>query len=349
MSHSFDKILAARNSTPHTTNEYPLNYYSQYASNCPYNSQLYSNNYCSCCTQSSCPSANQLSTETNSNNEYHQLQNDAVNSPTETFQKTHSVIIMTTKTYSNPSFISYVVNCLSKFFYHSIIYIDDLINYQHPSTPNIYYLICLDHFDSTIKQTLDSTILSNLNAHVNYLFLVVNSPSHEFIRHLYSRVMDKRIILILHYHSTFDNEPLLLCSGNRTTFEMTRTSLLKYLCLKMKYIESNGYEEEQLYSTDDVSFVSQLNNIKNEPIAEIPNQTLELNSFLNYQNSTNDCSPLLSVMKPKKKLGRRKIKNNLGKKLFKHKVKHRLPKHEKLSASSSDCYVQNILDTFSAS
>jgi hypothetical protein len=222
-------------------------------------------------------------------------------SSSDNFQNVHSVVIITTKTYSNPSFISYLVNCLSKFFYHSIIYIDDLINYQHPNTSNIYYLICLDHFDSTIKQTLDSTILSNLNAHVNYLFLVVNSPSHELIRHLYSRVMDKRIILILHYHSTFDNEPLLLCSGNRATFEMTRTSLLKYLCSKVKYIESNGYEEEQLYSSYCISSIMQstnvLNHFVNDQIQQTLNEKFESDFLENNQNLINELFPRLSISK----------------------------------------------------
>ena len=338
------KSLAYLNSTPHTISEYPLNYNSHYTSSCPYNTQLYSSNYCSCCTQPSFSS-------TNLNNEYHQLQNDAVSPQTETFQKTNSVIIITTKSYSNSSFISYLFNCLSKFFYHSIIYIDDLTNYQHPNTSSISYLICLDHFDSTIKQTLDSTILNNLNVHINYLFLVINSPSHELIKHLYCRVMDKRIILILHYHSTFDNEPLLLCSGNRTIFEMTRSSLLKYLCSKIKYIDSSEDKEEQLYTTDDSTFVSQSNKIKNEPMVEVPNQTVESNPFINYQNSINECLPSSSssVMKYKKKLGRRRIMNNLGKKLLKRKSKHHLSKNGITSASSSEYYVQNILNTFNSS
>ncbi|CAF5067472.1 unnamed protein product, partial [Rotaria sp. Silwood1] len=81
-------------------------------------------------------------------------------------------------------------------------------NYQHRNTYNIYYLICIDYFDSIIKQTLDLTILNNLNAHINYLLLIINAPSYEIIKHIYSIIIDKRTIFILHYHSTFDNDSI---------------------------------------------------------------------------------------------------------------------------------------------
>jgi hypothetical protein len=174
----------------------------------------------------------------------------------------------------------------------------------------------------------------------------MNTPSHEFVRHIYSTVMDKRSILVLHYHSTFDNDPILLCSGNRTTFEMIRSSFLKYLCSKMKYIESNDDEEQRLHTVDGISLAPELNNIKNEPIIEIPNQTSESNSFINYQNNTENC---LSMMKHKKNFGRRKILNNLGKKILKRKFKHRLSKHQITSVTSSEYYVQNILDSVNSS
>jgi hypothetical protein len=215
------------------------------------------------------------------------------------FHETNSIIIITTKTYSNSSFISYLFNCFSHFIHHSIIYIDDPINnYQHPTTSNISYLICLDHFDSNIKQILNSTILNNLTAHINYLFLVLNAPSHELVKHFYSTVMDQRTILILHYHSTFDNEPLLLCSGNRTTYEMIRSTLLKYLCSKVKYIES---DEEQLYSAYCISSMIQSTNILNhfvdEQIQKTLNEKFDQNFLENNSNVINELFPRLSIDK----------------------------------------------------
>jgi hypothetical protein len=110
----------------------------------------------------------------------------------------------------------------------------------------------------------------------------------------------------------------------------------------VKYIESNEDEEQRLQSVDGISLAPELNNIKNEPIIEIPNQTSESNSFINYQNNTKNC---LSMMKHKKNLGRRKILNNFGKKILKRKFKHRLSKHP----ITSEYYVQNILDSFNSS
>jgi hypothetical protein len=216
-------------------------------------------------------------------------------SSSDDFQTTNpAIIIITTNTYSNSSFISYLFNSLSNLFPSSIIYLDHLTNYQHPTTSNIYYLICLDHFDSTIKEILDSTILNNLNAHINYFFLLMNTPSHELVRHIYSTVMDKRSILVLHYHLTFDNDPILLCSGNRRTFEMIRSSFLKYLCSKMKYIESNEDEEQQLYSAYCISSIIQstnvLNHFANEQIPQLSiNKSSNSNNLLELvQNSNAD-------------------------------------------------------------
>jgi hypothetical protein len=265
------------------------------------------------------------------------------------FHETNAIIIITTKTYSNSSFISYLFNCFSHFIHHSIIYIDDPINnYQHPTTSNISYLICLDHFDSNIKQILNSTILNNLTAHINYLFLVLNAPSHELVKHFYSTVMDQRTILILHYHSTFDNEPLLLCSGNRTTYEMIRSTLLKYLCSKVKYIESEGDGEEQFYSTNDISLGHQSNNIKDEPMTDIPNQTSKSNAFINHPNRPSHCVAVSSIIKHSKKLGRRKLIKTLEKRIGKQKSKQHVSKNRILSVSRSECHVQNILDSFSS-
>ncbi|CAF1300681.1 unnamed protein product [Rotaria sp. Silwood1] len=222
-------------------------------------------------------------------------------STSDNFQKQISVIIITSKTYTNSSFISYLFNCLSNIFHSSIIYIDDLRNYQHPNTHNIYYLICIDYFDSIIKQTLDLTILNNLNAHINYLFLIINAPSYEIIKHIYSIIIDKRTIFILHYHSTFDNEPLLLCSGNRTMFDMIRSTFLKYLCSKIKYIESNDNEQEQLYSAYCISSIIQSTNILNyfinEQIQETLNHKFESNFLKNNQQVINELFPQLSISK----------------------------------------------------
>ena len=315
-----NKDLTSRNSTALTTNEYPFNHYfessnihPQYVSNSCYNTQLSVNNYCSCCVQ---PSFSSTENNSNSllqfNDDYHQ--NDTNNSQIE-----NAIIIVTTKTYSNSSFISYLFNCFSHFIHHSIIYIDDSVNNnQHPITPNISYLICLDNFDSDIKQILNSTILNNLTANINYLFLVLNAPSYELVKYFYSTVMDQRTIVVLHYRSTFDSEPMLLCSGNRTTYETIRPTLLKYLCSKVKYIESDG--EEQFNST---------NHIKDEPITDIPNQPL--------------------ILKHSKKVDRHKLMKTLDKRLAKRKLKTHVPKNGILSVSRSECHVQNILETYSSS
>jgi hypothetical protein len=110
--------------------------------------------------------------------------------------------------------------------------------------------------------------------------------------------MDQRTILILHYHSTFDNEPLLLCSGNRTTYEMIRSTLLKYLCSKVKYIES---DEEQLYSAYCISSMIQSTNILNhfvdEQIQKTLNEKFDQNFLENNSNVINELFPRLSIDK----------------------------------------------------
>ncbi|CAF4171271.1 unnamed protein product, partial [Rotaria sordida] len=200
------------------------------------------------------------------------------------------------------------------------------------------------YFDLIIKQKLNLTILNNLNVYINYLFLIINAPSYELIKHLYSIIIDKQTIFILHYHLTFDNEPLLLCSGNRTKFEMIRSTFLKYLCSKIKYIESNDNEQEQFDLSNTISCISQSNNIKNISIIDILNQKLESNAFINYQNLTNESLPVSSVMKRTKKLNEQKIFKNFRKKIFKSKFKQHLSKNEMISTSSSEYCVQNILE-----
>ncbi|CAF3286761.1 unnamed protein product [Rotaria socialis] len=218
------------------------------------------------------------------------------------YQKENSIIIITSKIYSNSSFISHLFNCLSNVFQPSIIYIEDIIHYQHPHTVNITYLISFDYFNSTIQQTLNSTILNNLNAHINYLFLIINSPSYDLIRHFYSTITDTRSIVILQYHTTFDNEPLLLCSGNRTTFDKIQSSFLKYLCTKIKYIESSENENEQLFSAYCISSIIQstniLNNFINEKFQETLNGEFESDFLNNNQSVINELFPRVSTSKP---------------------------------------------------
>ena len=360
ISDCLDNHLADRNMNSLTTNEYSFNHYSQssnlysqYMSNSPYGTQLSSNNYCSCCLPPSFSSIDPFSTNTNFipssqfPDEYRSVSNGAVSLQTETYEKINSIIIITTKTYSNSSFISYLFNCFSHFPHHSIIYIDDpIINYQHPTTSNISYLICLDHFDSTIKQALNSTVFNNLTTHITYLFLLLNAPSHELVKHFYSTVMDQRTIVVLHYHSTFENEALLLCSGSRTTYEMIRCTLLKYLCSKIKFIESEGNGEEQFYSTNDIPLRYQSNNIKSEPMIDIPNQTLVTNSFIDYPIIPTDYLAVTSIKKKSKKSSRSKHMKPLERRTLKRKLKKRVSTTGISSASSSQYHVQNILDTF---
>jgi hypothetical protein len=153
--------------------------------------------------------------------------------------------------------------------------------------------------------------------------------------------MDKRTILILHYHSTFENEPLLLCSGNRRAFEMNEKSVLKYLCVKLRYVESQDDEEKQVYAANDVSTKFSADNIKNEPMIDFPNQRLESNSFLNYPKIANEYLEASSSMKQPKKLISHDLIKTIGKKkLKKKKLKQRGSKHK----LSSTCYIRNILD-----
>ncbi|CAF1570372.1 unnamed protein product, partial [Adineta steineri] len=318
----------SRHSIPYTNNEYPINSYHQYGSNCSYNTQFSLQNYCPCCTQTSIPSIEtNLNSSPQLSNNYHQLQNNVINSQVNTFEKIHTVIILTTKTYANSSFISFIFNSLSNFFHSSIIYIDHLTNYQHPTTSTISYLICFDHFDLTMKQTLNSTILNNLNAHINYLFLIINTPSQELITHFYSTIMNKRSILILHYHySTFDNEALLLCSGNRKTYEMIRLSFLKYLCSKIKYIESREEkDEEQLYSSYYISSLVQstniLNRFVNEQIQQTLNQNFELDFIRNNQSVIDELFPRIVIHKNSNSSNLLDIMHNSDEDILKDKAK----------------------------
>ena len=273
------------------------------------------------------------------------------------FQKAYSVIMITTKTYSTPSFISYLFNSLSHFIHHSIIYIDDspppsslpINNYhQHPATSTISYLICLDHFDSHIRQTLDSILLNHLTiTHtLDYLFLLLNVPSHEVIKYFYSKVMDQRTIVVLHYHhSSFEDEALLLCSGDRRTYEEIRSNLLKCLCAKVNYIESTENANEQLSSCNPVSSDNQSKEIKSEPIVDIPQQTFKSDV---YVNNSNTCSKYLSASSTanhSKAPDRQKPLSTCARRALKQKSKQRLP----MNSSSSKYHVHNILDTVHSS
>lgn len=217
------------------------------------------------------------------------------------YQKETSLILITSKTYANFSFINYIFNSLANVFQLTLLYIEDLIDYQHPNSYNITYLICFDEFDSIIQQQLNSTILNNLNAHVNYLFLIINSPCYDLIKHFYTTIIDKRIILVLHYHSTFDNEPLLLCSGNRITYDKIQSSLLIYLCKKLKYIESNENENEPLYSSYSVSSIMKstniLNHFINDQFQNIINENFDSKFLENNQSIINELFPLNIINK----------------------------------------------------
>jgi hypothetical protein len=111
--------------------------------------------------------------------------------------------------------------------------------------------------------------------------------------------MDQRTIIVLHYHSTIDNGPLLLCSGNRTTYETIRSTLLKYLCPKVKYIESNG--DEQLYSAYCISSMIQSSNVLNHfidgQIHETLNKKFDRNFLENNSHIINELFPRLSISK----------------------------------------------------
>ena len=184
-------------SIPNTSND---NHGDSYGWNYPYGTP----SWCSCCPPSSLTNTKEFQI------------NDS--------KSITAVIIVTTRNASSSSFLSFLYNCLTPFPHRSIHYIDEPINESFPSTiSTIIYLFCFDHDDPTLQQTLDRTILNNLNVHRNYFFLLFNSPSQTLINHLYETVMDKRLILILHYHSS----PSLLCSGDRQTFEYLQESFFE--------------------------------------------------------------------------------------------------------------------------
>ena len=197
-------------------------------------------------------------------------------SPSEQVQQTNAVTIVTRRAYIYPSFLTYLLHSLHHFTHRSIFYIDDpLNNTSLPSTStSITYLICLDQFHPTIQQMLDNTVLHNLNAHINYCFLLLNAPSQRLISHVYETVMDKRLVLVLHYHSTFDDAPLLLCSGARETFEMVRGSVLQCLCVKVKYIDAPTNNDEQMYSSYCISSIMQSSNVLHQFVQEQIQQTV---------------------------------------------------------------------------
>ncbi|CAF1546926.1 unnamed protein product [Adineta ricciae] len=325
-------VTTSQISNLYPTNEYSPNTFPLYGSAPPHNTHISSNNSCSCCTQLPLISTNQLSVDTDlnpllqSNNDSYSFQNH----PADTVPKLNSITIITTKTYSNPPFISFIFNSLSTFFHTSLIYVEHLPNYQHPSVTSLTYLICFDQFDASLQHTLDATILNNLSAHVNYHFLLVNAPCQSLVKHLYTRIMDQRSILVVDYRSTFDDDALLLCSGNRETYEMLRPTLLKYLCSKVKYIESRDVEE---------GHTNTMNNVKHEPMVETSNKSFESQLVGSYQNAAQErllTTTTQTIMKHEKALNEGKI---LKRKRHKHSSKHR-----RLSATPANYYVQNILD-----
>ena len=334
MSNCFDTDYSYHNWTPFTNNESTYNQYSstshtypQYTSNNSYHIQSSGNNYCSCCIPSS-SSATNSSSQFNNN---YQL--------TQSGQKVYSVMIITTKNYSNPSFISYLFNSLSHCIHHPIIYIDDppplpITNYHHPTTSTISYLICLDHFDSHIRQTLDSTILNHLTVHNsnnnNYLFILLNAPSHDLVKHFHSTVIDQGRIIVVHYYYRFENDALLLCSGDHRTYEEIRSNLLRYICPKVKYIESPEDPNKQFSSSNTIQPDNPLINVKSEPVVEISQKNLTASSAIKHS----------------KNLDRQKLLATHRRKLIKRKSKKRLSNN---GLSSSKYRVQNILDTVPSS
>jgi hypothetical protein len=82
---------------------------------------------------------------------------------------------------------------------------------------------------------------------------------------------------------------------------MIRSTLLKCLCSKIKYIESRGDEEEQLYSSYCISSIIQSTNVLNEFVNEQIHQTLnenfQLDFLQNNQNVINELFPQLSRSK----------------------------------------------------
>jgi hypothetical protein len=197
-----------------------------------------------------------MTSTASSNDIYSYWQTDCSQSLMPNFEMTTTLQILTTRNYSYPSFVSHVSHALSNFVQQTIVYVDDDVRQSFPMTnnnnnnsTNIVYLICFDQYHADLQQALDTAILNQLNTYSNYFFLLLNAPSHQLIAHLYDKVPHKRTILVLHYHWTFDNAPLLLCSGDRQTFDTIRSSILTCLCSKVKYIDDTSNNNEPLYST----------------------------------------------------------------------------------------------------
>ena len=206
-------------------------------------------------------------------------------SPMAKFEQTTAMIIVSTRNSSSSSFLSFLFNCLTPFPHRSIHYIDEPINESFPSTiSTIIYLFCFDHDDPTLQQTLDRTILNNLNVHRNYFFLLFNSPSQTLINHLYETVMDKRLILILHYHSS----PSLLCSGDRQTFEYLQEFLLKYLSSKVKYIDGPSPKDQQFYSASCIASMIQTSNVLHRFVHQQIQQTINERFHQDMQQKNRD-------------------------------------------------------------
>ena len=113
--------------------------------------------------------------------------------------------------------------------------------------------------------------------------------------------MDPRTIVVVHYHWRFEDDALLLCSGDRQTCEEIQSNLLGYLCPKVKYIESRGDGDEQIYSADCISSMIQttnvLNHFVNEQIQETLSGTFDSNFLQSNQNVINELFPRLSISK----------------------------------------------------
>ena len=279
----FDSYLESpASSSGHASNYYyppTSNMEYSHAQNYVYESPAPPNGYCSCCPHPYGPSSSSFTTDSssyflaNSNYNSGSSQTDVASLPTDTFRQTTTIVILTSDTFASAPLLSHIFHSLSPFLHRSLLYIEDLAQYQPPPpTANIVFLIWLHHFDAPLCQALDTAVLAHLHAaYARHFFLVLNAPSQLLVEHLHSTAVDKQSILVLNYHSTDENELVLLCSGHRGTFEFIRSSLLECICPKVKYIEST---DEQAFSAYTVASVLQSANVLHHFVDRQIQQTL---------------------------------------------------------------------------
>jgi hypothetical protein len=122
---------------------------------------------------------------------------------------------------------------------------------------------------------------------------------------------------------------------------MIRSTLLKYLCSKVKYIESQGNEDEQLYSSYCISSIIQstnvLNHFVNEQIHRTLNENFELDFIQNNENIINELFPQLSINKTSNQ-------NNLLE-LINHSNEDILKNQSKQSTIMNDLFQNGVIKT----